>query len=77
VLLSVSYNPGWQVLVDGRPATTDMVAPALIGVRVGPGVHSVRFVYRGYPDYPQLLLLAGAALVALVVVERRQKTKTA
>jgi hypothetical protein len=54
-----------------------MVAPALIGVRVGPGVHSVRFVYRGYPDYPQLLLLAGAALVALVVVERRQKTKTA
>jgi hypothetical protein len=74
VLLSVSYNPGWQVLVDGSRASTEMVAPALLGVRVGPGVHTVSFVYHGYPDYPQLFLVAVATLVGLVLVERRRKS---
>jgi len=73
VLLSASYDPGWDALVDGRPAATEMVAPALVGVRLGPGVHTVRFVYRGFPDYPQLLLLAAAALMALIVAERRRR----
>ncbi|MCU1492265.1 MAG: Bacterial rane protein YfhO, partial [Acidimicrobiaceae bacterium] len=57
VLLSASYDPGWQATVDGRRVATEMVAPALVGVRVGPGLRTVRFVYRGFPDYPQLLLL--------------------
>jgi len=52
------YDPGWRALVDGRAVATEMVAPALVGVRVGPGVHTVRFVYKGFPDYPQLLVLA-------------------
>jgi hypothetical protein len=74
VLLSASFDPGWQALVDGRPAATEMVAPALVGVRVGPGVHSVSFIYRGFPDYAQLLILGAAAFVALVVVDRRWRT---
>jgi hypothetical protein len=71
VLLSASYDPGWQVLVDGHVAATEMVAPALVGVRVGPGVHTVRFVYRGYPDYPELAALGIAAIAALALSERR------
>jgi uncharacterized membrane protein YfhO len=75
VLLSASYDPGWHALVDGRPVATEMVAPALVGVRVGPGVHTVRFVYMGFPDYPQLLVLAALALVGLVIIEKRPITR--
>jgi hypothetical protein len=71
VLLSVSFDPGWQAFVDGHPVATEMV-----GVRVAPGVHTIRFVYRGFPDYPQLFALGAVALVALVIVERRRRTKT-
>jgi hypothetical protein len=60
------------VLVDGRPATAEMVAPALVGVRVGPGEHMVQFTYRGFPDYPQLFALGALALISLLLIERRR-----
>ncbi len=60
VLLSASYDPGWQVTVDGRRARTEMLAPAVVGVTVGPGSHRVAFSYHGYPHYT-LLVVAGAA----------------
>jgi hypothetical protein len=71
-LLSASYDPGWQATVDGRPVETEMVAPALVGVRIGPGAHVVRFSYHGFPDYPQLLIFGAFALLALLVIERRR-----
>lgn len=70
VLLSASYDPGWQATVDGTKVATEMVAPALVGVRVPPGLHTVRFVYHGFPDYPQLFAISVAALAALIVLER-------
>ncbi|HXZ61259.1 MAG TPA: YfhO family protein, partial [Acidimicrobiales bacterium] len=65
VVLSASYDPGWRATVDGRPTPTVMVAPALVGVVVGPGVHTVAFHYVGYGSYPALFALAVAVLVAL------------
>jgi hypothetical protein len=58
VVLSASYDPGWQATVDGRTEPTVMVAPALVGVVVGPGVHTVTFSYAGYGSYPALVALA-------------------
>jgi hypothetical protein len=67
VVLSASYDPGWRATVNGRPAPTVMVAPALVGVVVGPGVHRVTFSYGGYGSYVALFVLA-LVVLALVAV---------
>jgi uncharacterized membrane protein YfhO len=67
VVLSASYDPGWRATVDGRPAPTVMVAPALVGVVVGPGVHTVTFSYGGFGSYTALFVLALVVLIALAI----------
>ena len=48
VLLSASYDPGWHATIDGQPAPTIILAPALVGVTVPSGVHRVVFQYQGF-----------------------------
>jgi hypothetical protein len=67
VVLSASYDPGWRATVDGRRAPTVMVAPALVGVVVGPGVHTVAFAYGGYGSYDTLFALALVVLLGLAL----------
>jgi len=67
VVLSASFDPGWRATVDGRPAPTVMVAPALVGVVVGPGAHTVAFDYGGYGSYGALFVLALAVFVVLAL----------
>ncbi|MDA8300650.1 MAG: YfhO family protein [Actinomycetota bacterium] len=71
LLLSTSYVPGWHVSVDGRPARTVMLAPALPGVRVPKGVHRVVFRYEGFGWYPELWSASALSLVALWYAGRR------
>jgi hypothetical protein len=68
VVLSASFDPGWTATVNGREEPTAMVAPALVGVVVGPGVHDVTFSYRGFDSYPALFLLALVVLAALAAL---------
>jgi hypothetical protein len=63
VLLRSSFDPGWLVTVDGEPATTEMVAPALVGVTVAPGQHTVVFQFKGYSSYPMLFVTAFLSLI--------------
>jgi hypothetical protein len=67
VVLSASYDPGWHATVNGRPAPTVMVAPALVGVVVGAGVHTVTFSYAGYGSYTALFVVAFVVLAALAL----------
>jgi hypothetical protein len=67
VVLSASYDPGWHATVNGRATPTVMVAPALVGVVVGPGVHTVAFTYDGYGSYTALFVLAVVVLAAVAV----------
>jgi hypothetical protein len=69
VVLSASYDPGWQVTVDGRVATPVMVAPALVAVEVGTGTHRVSFRYVGFAYYLPLLVLSLAVLAGSVVYD--------
>jgi hypothetical protein len=80
VVLSASYDPGWHATVNGRPAQTVMVAPALVGVVVGPGVHTVAFTYDGYGSYTALFVLAVVVLLAVALAPlawRRLRRSTA
>jgi hypothetical protein len=70
VVLSASFDPGWQITVDGSPASPLMVAPALVAVRVGPGTHRVEFRYVGYAGYPVLLILSALVLIGALVADR-------
>ncbi|MGH9132242.1 MAG: YfhO family protein, partial [Acidimicrobiales bacterium] len=63
--LSASYDPGWTATVDGRSVATQMVAPALVGVRVSAGTHRIVFDYQGFGYYPELGALLVLALLAL------------
>jgi len=73
ILLSVSYEPTWSVTVDGQSATTQMLAPALLGVEVSPGLHTVRFTYHGYRHYGELYLIAGVTIVFIGVTSWRAR----
>jgi hypothetical protein len=77
VLLKVSYDPGWTATIDGRTAKPYMVGPALVGVTVGAGRHTVAFTYRGPSDYPLLFAISIGALVVLAVAERRGRHRRA
>jgi hypothetical protein len=67
VVLSSSFDPGWAVTVDQHAATTEMVAPALVGVTVGPGVHQIEFHYVGYGAYDVLWVLSVGSIVVLAL----------
>ncbi len=66
-VLSASYDPGWTATVNDRPVKTRMIAPALVGVDVPAGTDHIVFRYRGYDRYPELLTLAGLALIAIAI----------
>jgi hypothetical protein len=66
VVLSASYDPGWKATVDGHPEPTVMVAPALVGVVVGKGVHTVTFAFAGFGSYIPLFVLTVLVFALLV-----------
>jgi hypothetical protein len=67
VVLSASFDPGWSATVDGHPVPTQMVAPALVGVPVGPGAHRIAFRYNGFGSYDELWVLGALALITAAV----------
>ncbi len=75
VVLAASYDPGWTATIDGHPAPTEMIAPALTGVTVPPGTHHITFRYTGYTRYPELLALAAAALLATTALTRNRRPR--
>jgi len=65
VVLKATYDPRWQVTVDGTLATPYMVVPGFVAVTVAAGSHTVVFQYVAYPRYPLLLGIGIATLLAL------------
>lgn len=77
VLLKQSFDPRWQVDIDGTPGEAVMIAPSLVGVAVPEGRHTVTFRYRSYPGYPLLIAVGIVTLVALAAVPRLRDRRRA
>jgi hypothetical protein len=78
LVLNQTFYPGWQVLVDGRPARIEEADGALQSVLVDPGNHRVDFRYRPWNVYWGGLLTAlglGAALF-LALYNRARHSKS-
>jgi hypothetical protein len=70
VVLSASFDPGWQATVDGHSVKTQILAPALVSVPVPAGVHTVSFHYQGFQHY---LSLGALSLLGLWWVKRKTR----
>jgi hypothetical protein len=75
VVLSASFDDGWTATVDGRPAHTTMVAPALVATDVSAGTHTVAFRYRGYSGYPELFALCALTLAAFAGADATRRRR--
>jgi hypothetical protein len=67
VMLKVTFDPRWRVIVDGRVESAYMVVPGFVGVAVGPGQHTVVFQYIAYSQYGMLLGIGALTLMALAI----------
>lgn len=70
VLLKASFDPRWQVTVDGRPVEPQMIAPSFVGAEVSAGEHVVRFVYEPFPRYDVMFIVGTASVSAMVLIPR-------
>jgi hypothetical protein len=77
LVVSTSFDPDWQVFVDGHLATTQMVSPALLSVPLSTGLHAVTFQYRGFRWMLPLVLLALVGYIVARGTSRRLATKEA
>ncbi len=64
-LLKITYFPGQQATIDGKPAPIFRVYPDFCAIPVGPGEHRIEVRYRPGPLKP-ILLVAGIILVGLI-----------
>ncbi len=71
LLLKMTYDPGWQVTVDGAPAKTFMVSPAYIGLSIPAGIHSVLARYQPAPLKTPLLAVGLFAAALAIPITRR------
>jgi hypothetical protein len=71
-----SYDPYWQVTVDGEPAPLLRANAIFRAVRLAPGIHEVRFAYRPMPLYAGLgvSILVALFLLGGCAIESRRTT---
>ena len=70
VILRATFDPRWEILVDGEERPGQLVAPSYVGVRVSPGRHTVSFRYRAYDQHAALALVGVLALLGLWLLPR-------
>ena len=69
-LLKITYFPGQQASIDGKPAPIFRVYPNFCAIPVGPGEHHIEVRYRPGPIKP-ILLVVGFILVGLIAQKMR------
>ncbi|MHB1424811.1 MAG: YfhO family protein [Gemmataceae bacterium] len=69
LVIADSYDPAWQVEVDGEPRRVERVNGDFLGCEIEPGRHEVRFVFRPRSIYyGRRLSLFGFVLTVMIAV---------
>ncbi len=68
--VSEAFAPGWQALIDGRPAEVEVSDGALLGLAVPAGDSLIELTYTPAERSPSLGLSGLAALIALGLAAR-------
>lgn len=80
LFLSIPYEKGWRVYVDGKKTETISVLDAMLGAEISAGEHEIRLEYvpEGFPS-GLVLSTASAALIGVTIwfEEKRKKKKAA
>ena len=72
--LSIPYDSGWSVEVDGKPARLLQVNGMMMGVQLDPGTHQVTFTYRNrWLAAGAVVSAATLALIGLGALLRRRR----
>jgi hypothetical protein len=66
VILKSSFDPRWEVVVDGVPLAPQMAAPSFVAREVPAGRHSIVFRYRPFPRYDALFAIGGLSFAVLL-----------
>lgn len=77
MFLSIPYEKGWSVYIDGEKAETFPVLNAMLGVKVAEGSHDIELKYSPEGFRTGLLISAAGLLgtVALIFFEIRRKKR--
>ncbi len=73
--LSIPYEKGWSVYVDGKKADTCKVLQSMLGVKIGAGKHSIRLKYtpEGFTLGVTVTFICLALIIALGIIDRKKK----
>ena len=66
LIVSENYYPGWNALVDGKPATIGRAHMTLIGVELPPGAQKVELRFSSAPFETGKTVTLAALLIAVV-----------
>ena len=75
MFLSIPYEKGWSVYVDGEKVQTEKLMQAMLGVRVSKGRHEIRIRY--IPEgFVSGTAISAAALLLFLVFALKKKKRT-
>ncbi len=76
LLLTIPYDTGWRITVDGKETESYAVGQALTGVHLPAGIHEIRMKYtpKGLWAGTFITLLCAALYMVSGVLEKRVKT---
>ena len=75
MFLSIPYEKGWRVYVDGERTETFKLLQSMIGVKVPSGRHDIRIEYtpEGFPLGVTVSAISLALVILIMICERRRR----
>ena len=75
LVLSVAYEPGWKILVDGEEVQPGLFDDTFISLSLTEGTHTIEMTYRpaGFAIGIAVSFLSLAAFVTILLLDRRRR----